>query len=221
MVDLVRDLRDRESDRAVGVRLEIGAVHSCARTRAAGVRAQHDRAQDRSTGRRRSAVADRARACRVTRSIPPLSQRALARDPADVEERLESWTACTLSSPWRARTPCLTERPTLRCRFVHVLYQNALYASLRATRRASLSAAVANAMIASMARSNTAIASELAATVRSRAGSRPRRPVISSWRRRTRCAVFAFVETAAIAERGLEAVGRPPGERREPKRATS
>jgi hypothetical protein len=35
---------------------------------------------------------------------------------------------------------------TLRYRFVHVLYQNALYASLGPTRRASLSAAVAQAL---------------------------------------------------------------------------
>jgi hypothetical protein len=51
---------------------------------------------------------------------------------------------------------------TLRCCFVHVLYQNALYASLRPTRRASLSAAVAQALVGHYGDKNTAVAAELA-----------------------------------------------------------
>src|SRR5437763_2969537 len=51
---------------------------------------------------------------------------------------------------------------TLRYRFVHVLYQNALYASLRPTRRASLSAAVAQALLSYYGENRSAIAAELA-----------------------------------------------------------
>jgi predicted ATPase len=51
---------------------------------------------------------------------------------------------------------------TLRYSFVHVLYQNALYASLRSTRKMSLSAAVAETLLAYCGAQRTAIASELA-----------------------------------------------------------
>src|SRR5262249_14859962 len=51
---------------------------------------------------------------------------------------------------------------TLRCRFVHVLYQNALYASLGPTRRASLSAAVAQALLGYCGDGGGGMAAELA-----------------------------------------------------------
>jgi predicted ATPase len=51
---------------------------------------------------------------------------------------------------------------TLRYRFVHVFYQNALYASLRPTRRASLSAAVAQALVGHYGEKNDAVAAQLA-----------------------------------------------------------
>jgi predicted ATPase len=51
---------------------------------------------------------------------------------------------------------------TLRYRFVHVLYQNALYASLQPTRRVSLSAAVANALLDYFGTQRPAVAAELA-----------------------------------------------------------
>src|SRR5262249_35813397 len=51
---------------------------------------------------------------------------------------------------------------TLRYRFVHVLYQNALYASLRPTRRASLSAAVAQALLGYYREKSGSVAAELA-----------------------------------------------------------
>jgi predicted ATPase len=51
---------------------------------------------------------------------------------------------------------------TMGYRFVHVLYQNALCASLRPTRKASLSAAVAEALLEHHGTQRSAIASELA-----------------------------------------------------------
>jgi hypothetical protein len=51
---------------------------------------------------------------------------------------------------------------TMRYRFVHVLYQNALYATLTPSRRASLSARIADALLAFHGEASSDIASELA-----------------------------------------------------------
>ena len=51
---------------------------------------------------------------------------------------------------------------SLRYRFVHVLYQNTLYSALRPTRKASLSLAVANYLLAHYGKNSSDIASELA-----------------------------------------------------------
>jgi predicted ATPase len=51
---------------------------------------------------------------------------------------------------------------TVRYRFVHVLYQNALYGRLRPTRRASLSAAVAQALVGYYREKGADVAGELA-----------------------------------------------------------
>src|SRR5262249_3491332 len=72
-----------------------------------------------------------------------VASKVLDLDPAEVEERLEALEQV------HALVRLVSEREfpghllTLRYRFVHVLYQNALYASLRPTRKAQLSAAVA------------------------------------------------------------------------------
>src|SRR5262249_3507645 len=69
--------------------------------------------------------------------------RVLERDAAEVEERLDELDRVH-AFVRVVREQELPDRTlTLRYRFVHVLYQNALYASLGPTRRASLSAAVA------------------------------------------------------------------------------
>src|SRR6185295_13122466 len=88
--------------------------------------------------------------------------RALDLDPADIEERLE-----TLERVY-ALVRFVSEREfpgrvlTLRYRFVHVLYQNALYASLRPTRRAQLSATVAEALLGCYGKQSATVAAELA-----------------------------------------------------------
>ena len=86
---------------------------------------------------------------------------AIERDPADVEERLEVLDRVY----WFVRLVGERELPdhtvTLRCRFVHILYQNALYDSLGPS-RASLSTAVADALVMHYGDQHPAIASELA-----------------------------------------------------------
>jgi len=88
--------------------------------------------------------------------------KALGLDAAEVEEQFEVLERVHAfvrlvrehEFPDRTLTP--------RYRFVHVLYQNALYASLRPTRRATLSAAVAQALIGHYGEKNAVVAAELA-----------------------------------------------------------
>jgi tetratricopeptide (TPR) repeat protein len=88
--------------------------------------------------------------------------KALALEAVDVEEGLEGLERV------HAFVRRLQEREfpdgtlTLRYRFVHVLYQNALYALLTPARKGSLSTAVAEALLAYYGEQSAAVASELA-----------------------------------------------------------
>jgi tetratricopeptide (TPR) repeat protein len=88
--------------------------------------------------------------------------RALALEAADVEEQLDGLERV------HALVRRLGEREypdatlTLRYRFEHVLYQNALYALLTPARKASLSIAVAEALLGYHGEQSAAVASELA-----------------------------------------------------------
>ncbi len=88
--------------------------------------------------------------------------KALALEAAEVEERLEGLERV------HAFVRRLQEREfpdatlTLRYRFVHVLYQNALYASLTPARKGSLSTAVAEALLGYHGEQSATVASELA-----------------------------------------------------------
>ena len=73
--------------------------------------------------------------------------KALALDAAEVEEQLEGLERVHAFVRLCGSRSSPIGHLTLRYRFVHVLYQNALYASLRPTRKASLSAAVAQALL--------------------------------------------------------------------------
>ena len=88
--------------------------------------------------------------------------RVLERDAAKVEERLDELDR--VHAFVRAvREQAFPDRTlTLRYRFVHVLYQNALYASLRPTRCASLSATVAQAPLGYYGEKSEEVAAELA-----------------------------------------------------------
>ncbi|MGB7924370.1 MAG: AAA family ATPase, partial [Pyrinomonadaceae bacterium] len=87
---------------------------------------------------------------------------ALGIDPAEVEERLEELDR----SHYFVRLIGEKEFPdrtlTLRYRFVHVLYQNALYASLKPTRRVSFSRAVAESLRQHYGEQEATVAARLA-----------------------------------------------------------
>ena len=88
--------------------------------------------------------------------------KALAADPGEVEERLEALERVYGFVRLVEEREFPDRTLTLRYRFVHVLYQNALYGSLRPTRKAQLSTAVAEALLGYCGTQRTAIASELA-----------------------------------------------------------
>jgi tetratricopeptide (TPR) repeat protein len=201
MVDLVRDLRDRElivQDGSGWMLAE--SLPAIARELPESVRSMIER--------KIGQLSDDDRQLLVAAGVQghafdsAVVARALNRDPADVEDRLESLDRVHAFIYVVSETTHPDGTPTLRCRFVHVLYQNALYASLRVTRRISLSAAVANAMIAFHGEMNTAIASELALLFEAaRDSARAAHYFLVAAQNALR--VFAFVETAAIAQRGI------------------
>jgi predicted ATPase len=135
--------------------------------------------------------------------------KALGRDPAEVEERLEVLERVHAFTHAIGEERLPDGTPTLRCRFVHVLYQNALYNSLRLTRRASLSADVANAVLAFHGESNPSVASELAVLFET-AHDPARAARYFAVAADNALAVFAFVEAAAIAERGIRLLSMAP-----------
>jgi predicted ATPase len=88
--------------------------------------------------------------------------RALSRDAAEVEEQLEEMQRVHAFVRLVREQEFPDRTPTVRYRFVHVLYQNALYATLRPTRKASLSAAVAQALLDYYGEQSGTLATELA-----------------------------------------------------------
>jgi predicted ATPase len=88
--------------------------------------------------------------------------KTLGLDAAEVEEQLEGLERVHAFVRLVREHEFPDRALTLRYRFVHVLYQNALYASLRPTRRATLSAAVAQALQGHYGEKNAVVAAELA-----------------------------------------------------------
>lgn len=83
-------------------------------------------------------------------------------DADEVEERLEKLERVFAFVKLTSEAEFPDGTLTLKYRFVHVLYQNALYAALRATRKASLSAAVARSLTHFYNQQCESIAAELA-----------------------------------------------------------
>jgi predicted ATPase len=132
---------------------------------------------------------------------------ALAIEAADVEERLDALERIHgLVSLVREHE--LPDRTlTLRYRFVHVLYQNALYASLRPTRKVSLSAAVAEALLRHHDTECSTIASELAMLFEAaRDFERAAQYFLLAAEQAAR--VSANKEAVLLARRGLDALTR-------------
>jgi predicted ATPase len=135
--------------------------------------------------------------------------RALERDAAEVEDRLaeldrvHAFVRVVGEQEFPDRT--LTER----YRFVHVLYQNALYASLQPTRRASLSAAVSQAMLGYYGEKSGDVAAELALLLEAaRDFARAADYFLMAAQNATR--VYANQEVVVLARRGIELLASLP-----------
>jgi tetratricopeptide (TPR) repeat protein len=135
--------------------------------------------------------------------------RAVERDAAEVEERLDeldrvhAFVRVVREQEFPDRTL------SLRYRFVHVLYQNALYAFLGPTRRASLSAAVAQALLGYYGEKSGSVAAELALLLEAaRDFSRAADYFLLAARNAVR--VFANQEAVVLARRGVELLAPLP-----------
>lgn len=134
---------------------------------------------------------------------------ALEMDPADIEERLDTLehVHVFVRKLTEHEFPDLTL--SLRYQFVHALYQNALYASLQPTRRASLSGRVARALVTHHEQDHGPIAGRLGALFEAaREFGKSAEYYLASARHAI--GLFAFHEALALADRGLDVVRRLP-----------
>jgi serine/threonine protein kinase/predicted ATPase len=135
--------------------------------------------------------------------------KALAADAAEVEERLEDLERIHGLVRLISEKELPDHTLNLRYRFVHVLYQNALYAQLRPTRRAALSAAVAEALRGFYGKQTAAVSSRLARLYEAaRDWLRAAEFFLAAARNALRG--FANQESIALARRGLAMLERAP-----------
>jgi predicted ATPase len=138
--------------------------------------------------------------------------RVLEQDAAEVEERLDELDRVHAFVRLVREQEFPDRSLTLRYRFVHVLYQNALYASLRPTRRAALSAAVAEALLGYYGEKSADVASELA-TLFETARDFARAAEHCLLAAQSAARVFASQEVVVLAHRGLELLKMLPDDR--------
>ena len=126
----------------------------------------------------------------------------LGQEPVAVEERLEILESVHFLVR-RIREHTFPDRtPTLRYGFVHVLYQNALYASLQPTRKARWSAAAARSLLGHFGAKSAGIAAELALLFEA---AHEHENAADHYLLATRNAarIFAHHEAVALARRGV------------------
>src|SRR5215510_8489468 len=135
--------------------------------------------------------------------------KALSLSDDEVEERLEKLERVYAFVRLVGEEEFPNRAATLRYRFVHALYQNALYAGLRATRRATISAAVAQALLVFYGDQSGELAAELAALFEAaRDFARAANYYLLAAQNAAR--IFAYNESIVLARRGLEALKTLP-----------
>ena len=135
--------------------------------------------------------------------------RVLGLDAAEVEERLDVLDRVHALVRLRREQEFPDGTLVLRYQFVHVLYQNALYAALQPTRRACYSAAVAQALLDHYGEQSAAIASELALLLEA-ARDWGRAVEFFLLAAQNAAHVHAHREAVALARQGLELLPRLP-----------
>jgi tetratricopeptide (TPR) repeat protein len=130
-------------------------------------------------------------------------------DSGEVEERLDELQRVHEFVKCVSETDLPDGTPSLRYRFVHVLYQNTLYASLRPTRRCGLSRAVAEVLLAHYGDRAAEISSEVALLFEA-----ARKPASAAKYFRLACERAASTganrEAVALGRRGVESVKSLP-----------
>ena len=127
---------------------------------------------------------------------------AVEMDPADVEERLELLERVHVFVKRGEEHEFPDRSLTLNYQFVHVLYQNLLYASLQPTRRAALSGKVARALVAHYGDQIASVAGRVAVLFETARDFAASARYFHTAARRS-AGLFAFGEALALAERGL------------------
>lgn len=128
--------------------------------------------------------------------------RVMGREAADVEERLD------VLERGHSLVRLVGERAfpdgalSVRYGFVHVLYQNALYAALQPTRKAAWSAAAAWALLGHHGEKSAGLAAELAMLFEA-ARDHERAADYYLWAAENAARIFAHSEAVALARRGL------------------
>jgi adenylate cyclase len=135
--------------------------------------------------------------------------RALEADNLEIEEILDRLERVHGFVKRRGEDELPGGAPTVRYRFVHVLYQNALYSSLTPTRRVGLSAALAHALEALYGEGSSAIASQLAFLYETaRDSGRASDYLLLAAQNAQR--IFANQEAIALSRRGLALLAKLP-----------
>jgi predicted ATPase/tRNA A-37 threonylcarbamoyl transferase component Bud32 len=207
VVDLLRQLADREIIHAgSGVwRLE-QSMENVESELPASVRSVIQRTVDRlDEADRRLLVAASVQGAEFDSAVVA---GAIAMDSVEVEDRLDRLERVYAIVRLVDERVLGRKTPSLRYVFSHILYQNTLHATLRATRRVALSAAVADAMHASYGDDPTH-ASQLGVL---RMAARQFDDAARCFLRATHSAtrLFASKEAVLLARRGLEAVEMLP-----------
>ncbi|HZK77796.1 MAG TPA: protein kinase [Gemmatimonadaceae bacterium] len=127
---------------------------------------------------------------------------ALERDPAQVEERLDELERVYTFVLRRDEYEYPDGTLTTRYRFVHVLYQNALYASLSVSRKVQLSKAIGEALLKANKGVPGPVAAELGFLFET-AREADRASEYFAVAARNAARVFAIQEAAVLARRGL------------------
>ena len=134
---------------------------------------------------------------------------AISADAAEVEERLENIERIHFFVQRIGEKEFPDGTLTLHLRFVHALYQNALYAMLSPTRRTGLSAATANTLLRLHPGSQGSVAHQVALLFES-ARDFSRAAEFFQIAAERAAGVFANQEAATLARKGLEMLAKLP-----------
>ncbi|HEX8810920.1 MAG TPA: hypothetical protein VF742_02895, partial [Terracidiphilus sp.] len=134
---------------------------------------------------------------------------AISADAAEVEERLENIERVHFFVQRIGENEFPDGTLSLHLRFVHTLYQNALYANLSPARRTSLSAATANTLLRLHPDSQVSVAHEVALLFES-ARDFSRAAEFFQIAAERAAGVFANQEAATLARKGLQMLTKLP-----------